>query len=151
MASKEDLKRRLFNKVIKTDDCWLWTGSKNRWGYGNISVRENGKEKVYAVHRLVLQLEEIIIPENMVVDHLCRVRNCVNPKHLEIVTQRENILRSLQFRPKHINNYNSRKTMCKYGHLYTEDNIYICPKGKRECKICRKDAVTKYRLSRVSI
>jgi len=81
--------------------CWVWTGSTNRSerrqaldghpGYGQIQI---GQRKVL-VHRYLYETSVEVIPEGLVLDHLCRVTRCVRPDHLEPVTQRENLLRGL--------------------------------------------------------
>lgn len=70
--------------------CWLWTRSKSPDGYGWASL----KNKTYQAHRLVYRLVIGEPPEGTVLDHLCRVRHCVNPAHLECVSPIENLLRS---------------------------------------------------------
>lgn len=75
------------------------------------------------------------IPEGLDLDHLCRVRQCVNPDHLEPVTARENLMRS----PLTQASINSAKTHCKRGHEFTPDNTRIFPKsGSRCCKTCER-------------
>ena len=81
---------RFFAKVRKTDDgCWLWTANADRDGYGMVTIQS---KKQYA-HRAAYQSFRGPIPAGMTLDHTCRVRNCVNPEHLEAVTHRENVLR----------------------------------------------------------
>ena len=77
---------RIMAKVDKTETCWLWTGALAPNGYG---VGWNG-ERTRQAHRLVYELLVGPIPEGKHLDHLCCVRNCVNPDHLEPVTQAEN-------------------------------------------------------------
>lgn len=81
--------QRFLAKVEKTPTCWLWHGGKSTDGYGRFSL--NGR-KVQA-HRYSYEMHIDPIPEDMQLDHLCRVRHCVRPKHLEPVTPQENILR----------------------------------------------------------
>lgn len=85
-------KKRLFwDKVDKTSTCWLWTGAMNK-GYGVFNTGNGTKE----VHRIAYQMLVGSIPSGLVIDHLCRVRNCINPDHLEVVTNRENVSRGFQ-------------------------------------------------------
>ena len=119
---------RFWSKVEKTDTCWLWTASKNHNGYGIFDI--NGKTQ--RAHRLSYELYKGKIPDGLQIDHLCRVRHCVNPDHLEAVTRKENILRGICFSA-----INKRKTHCYKGHEFTKDNTYINPSGSRRCIICR--------------
>jgi hypothetical protein len=84
----------LMKKIIKTESCWLWTGLKGYNGYGR--VRWNGRE-VY-VHRLIYEQLKTSIPSNLFCDHICKVRECCNPEHIDIVTQKENNNRSMRKR-----------------------------------------------------
>jgi hypothetical protein len=116
---------RFWSKVDKTDSCWLWTGALHDLGYARFSV---GGLRVY-VHRYSYELANGQIPEGLTIDHLCRVRHCVNPDHLEAVTHRENLRRS----PIQPTTVNARKTRCPYGHLYSGRD----KRGWRECRTCR--------------
>jgi hypothetical protein len=87
------LYERFVEKVEKTDTCWNWTGSTDR-GYGKIGLRR-GVAPLYA-HRVSYEFHVGPIPAGLQLDHLCRNRSCVNPAHLEPVTQRENLARGRQ-------------------------------------------------------
>jgi len=115
--------------------CWLWTGAISETGYGVLTVRYKRK---YA-HRIAYEYEFGEIPDGLVIDHLCSVRNCVNPAHLEATTQGDNLRRSDATLPS----VNSRKTHCPHGHQYTDANTYYS-RGKsggqtRKCKACTID------------
>ena len=131
---------RFWPKVNKTDTCWLWTGSIKEKGYGRFFLN---KRKVPA-HRVAYELVKGPIPEGLQIDHLCRVRHCVNPDHLEAVTCRTNILRG-----EGVAAQQHRKTHCKRGHPFTSDNTEIVKKnGKpmgRRCIICRKQYYRNYK------
>ena len=74
------------------------------------------------------------VPKGLQLDHLCRVRDCVNPYHLEAVTQQENILRGESASAKH-----ARKTHCINGHPLSGDNLYLRPdRGDRAGRACRE-------------
>lgn len=83
-------KERFLSKIEKTDSCWIWKGTINPdSGYGRFVVN---KKNLYA-HRYSYELFNEEIAEKMVIDHLCRNVACVNPSHLEAVTNRENGIR----------------------------------------------------------
>ncbi len=126
---------RFWTKVDKTGTCWLWTGAKKATGYG--VFRKHADQNPRPAHRLAY--EELIgpVPEGLELDHLCRVRACVNPAHLEPVTGRVNILRG--FSPPA---QNARKTECINGHPLIPENLYL--HGQRKCKTCHKAAVGRY-------
>jgi len=85
---------RFWDRVEKTDTCWLWTGSKTQGGYGQLSV----DGVCVGAHRIAYRLLIGPYPAGYHIDHLCRVRNCVNPDHLEAVTVAENLRRSMPYR-----------------------------------------------------
>ena len=122
---------RIFRKVDKTTSaCWLWLGGKNAYGYGRVSVGG----RMHQPHRIVYEIMVGEIPEGKEIDHLCRIRNCVNPAHLEVVTHRENVRRGI--------NQNKRKTHCMRGHELSGDNVIWRERPNRAisrlCRICRK-------------
>ena len=126
------LETRFWEKVEKTEDCWLWKGAIQNKGYGQIRV---GKKIKYA-HRISYELIKESIPEGMTIDHLCFVTNCVNPLHLEVVTMSENIKRSRG---------RIKKTHCKNGHLLSEENTYKSDTNRNVCIIChRLDRLSRY-------
>jgi hypothetical protein len=137
---------RLWSRVEKTESCWLWRGYVRPDGYGTISAGapEPGvRGRPRLVHRVAYALTEGAIPEGLTLDHLCGVRNCVNPEHLEPVTMRENLLRGDTFQAK-----NAAKTHCPQGHPYDEENTYLTGRG-RACRICRRAAAQRYEAKRI--
>ena len=105
----------------------MWTGSVNTLGYARLRVGET----MVAAQRLAYEALVGPVPKGMVLDHLCRVRHCVNPAHLEPVTQRENALRSGM-----PNAALSKRTHCTRGHAFDEANTYYRPDGGRRCRKC---------------
>lgn len=118
---------RFEQNIEKDPSCWNWQGTITSHGYGLYSKR-------YA-HRLSYEHYVGPIPDGLQIDHLCRNHACVNPAHLEPVTQRTNILRGISPMAE-----NSRKTHCNHGHEFTPENTYIRPDGGgRQCKQCAHD------------
>lgn len=113
--------------------CWLWTGSIDRDGYGQ--ARHMGV--VRRAHRILYEAERGPIPSGLVLDHKCRNPGCVNPDHLQPVTQGENLRRS----PVTLNGVNAAKTHCKYGHPFDAVDSY----GRRLCSTCRSEIQARYR------
>lgn len=111
--------------VIRTDYCWMWTGA-HADGYGVMSLLERGRS-AYRAHRLSWEIEhERFVPDGLMLDHTCGVRDCVRPSHLEPVTAAGNTQRALW------------RTQCSRGHDMTDlDNVYTHTwRNGRECKTC---------------
>ena len=126
------LDKSFWDRVEKTTNCWNWTGALNTDGYGQIKI----KQKYYQVHRLSYENSKGKIPVGLQIDHLCRNRKCVNPDHLEVVTIKENVMRSNGFPAQ-----NSRKTRCPQGHEYSKENTGISKLHNftaRYCKACKR-------------
>ena len=120
---------RIASLIEVTDTCWIWRGTVRPNGYGR--VKHQGV--LYLAHRLVYESLIGPIPDGLQLDHLCRVRHCVRPTHLEPVTASENLRRS-PIAPAGIN---ARKTHCVHGHEFTEENTYVDREGYRNCRTCR--------------
>lgn len=119
---------QFWTRVDKTETCWLWTASKTTAGYGNLTL--DGKQD-YA-HRVSYRLMVGPIPAGLHVDHLCRVRHCVNPEHLEVVTHAENVRRGLA-------PFGVIRTECKRGHDITNPaNVRVTAKGSKQCLVCHQ-------------
>lgn len=103
-------------RICETTGCWLWIGGTNSTGYGCFRIGRSKK----SAH--VVSYEHFVgpKPEGLELDHLCRVRNCVNPEHLEPVTHAENIRRS----PLHPSALLRARMHCPQGHPYSGDNLY---------------------------
>jgi len=108
--------------------CWVWQGATHSGGYG--SVRRPGGP-VESTHRVLYKETVGVIPAGLHLDHLCRVRACCNPDHLEPVTPRENILRGVGQGALH-----AAKTHCLRGHPFSGDNLFYARAGGRLCRKC---------------
>lgn len=131
-------------KVVKDESgCWLWTGYTDRDGYGHFGVWDGSKKDDWPAHRWLYQHVNGPIPEGLNLDHLCRVRNCVNPAHLEPVTNAENIRRGMVGVVRGAQQ--RAKTHCPQGHPYDEANtiFYGGAKRYRRCRAC--EAIRKKR------
>ncbi len=115
--------------------CWLWIGSVQvRGGYGRTADPRGDQGKRVLAHRLSYELTVGPIPPGKTLDHLCRVTRCVNPAHLEPVTDVENVLRGEGAPAK-----NARKVSCKYGHPLDSSNTIERADGNRECRSCSRE------------
>jgi len=126
------LERFIAKVEVQSPGCWIWTGAKTAKGYGHIKV--DGAVK--GAHRVAWTLLVGGIPAGHEMDHLCRVPSCVNPDHLEPVSNRINIARSSAGTLSKA--FFSKITRCAHGHEYTEENTEIRPNGTRACCACRK-------------
>lgn len=120
------LPERIADKIVPEPNsgCWLWTGCGTPSGYG--SAYWSGR--LNRAHRLIYEILRGPIPEGLQIDHLCRVRCCVNPDHLEPVTHLENVRRGSR----------ATKTHCIRGHLLSGKNLRNCKNGWRRCRTCRQ-------------
>jgi hypothetical protein len=125
------LEKRLAMYAHRPDKCWEWEGGTDPGGYGESSRLVDGRVVRFKTHRRAYELLVGPIPEGLVIDHLCRNRRCMNPRHLEPVTHQINILRG--YGPPADN---ARLTHCKRGHPLDGSNLMKNPKA-RECRICR--------------
>lgn len=123
------LEERLRQNSDRTGDCWLWTGVLNHSGYAEVDQR--GRYLGMA-HRISYEMHVGPIPDGLTLDHLCRVRHCINPAHLEPVTRGENSLRGVGWAGQH-----ARQEACKRGHPFDEQNTYRWRTG-RICRECRR-------------
>ena len=122
---------RFWPKVRKTNGCWLWVAALNDHGYG---IFRSSTGRNVRAHRWAYEALVGPIPDGMEIDHLCRMRSCVNPDHLEAVTHQQNTQRSLPGGRR----WRRDLTHCPQGHAYDEGNTYW-HRGKRSCRTCQKD------------
>ena len=114
---------RFFDKVQEVESgCWEWSAAVVNKGYGKFNERKG--RAVYA-HRWCYEFMVGPIPDGLQLDHLCRNTICVNPDHLDPVTNRVNTLRG-----------NKVQNTCLRGHTFTPENTYIRPNGRRTCRAC---------------
>lgn len=143
--------KRFWDKVDRRgdDECWPWLGRLNADGYGEFDI----SDRHMGAHRVAYKLIKGSLPDfanGIELDHLCRRRDCVNPRHLQPVTHQENCARGVvgeAARRRQI-----VKTHCPYGHEYTPENTYTDPKlynqrstPSRHCRICRAAVRRKWR------
>lgn len=131
----ERLPPRFWAKIEVIDGHWIWMGARSgahgkprdmQYGYFNVGG------KILRAGRVAYTALVGPIPDGLELDHLCRIRPCVNPACLEPVTTRENCLRG-----ESPASHQARQTHCKYGHEFTPGNTYNY-RGKRYCKACNR-------------
>lgn len=113
---------------FERQSCWDCLNTKAGNGYFQVQL----DNKVVRAHRMSYEMFVGDIPEGLVIDHLCRNPACVNPDHLEVVTNKENILRGVGLTAQ-----NSKKTHCLRGHPYDAANTRVGKKG-RDCRACHR-------------
>ena len=135
----KDLNDVMAQCVVDDTGCWLWTRSLTPAGYAQARYRGSATP----VHRISYELEHGAIPVGMVVDHICRVRRCANPKHLRLLTRGQNVMADGSLSP-------SRKwadrTHCSRGHEFTPENTKrYRNKSGRVCITCKREDQRKNR------
>lgn len=110
--------------ALADNGCWEWRGGQTHNGYGHVRGSD-GKTKL--THRVTFEHVNGPVPDGFYIDHLCRVRHCVNPDHMEVVTTQENTARAV--RPV--------KTHCKHGHELTPENTIVrSASGRNDFRVC---------------
>jgi hypothetical protein len=136
-------------EVRSPNECWPWTGSLNKHGYGIFKA-----DGVQAAHVWIWQHVKGPVPKGYHVDHECHNndpdcdsssgtcphRACANLRHLDAVPAGDNVRRGRGF-----SGLNARKTHCKNEHEFTPDNTYVFGDGCRSCRTCRNAATARYR------
>lgn len=132
----QELQERIRNdSEVDENGCWIWKRSKSKRGYGwsYIGSRLGGTRRTVQAHRLSYMAFKGDIPVDLVIDHLCRVHACVNPEHLEAVTQLENVRRG------ELASLHRDRTHCPRGHEYSDSNTRRYTYGRhtqRKCITC---------------
>jgi hypothetical protein len=136
-----------YNEILKSR-CWIWMGAIATWGYGQFHVYGSGKARVRtSAHRYSFEIHKEKIRKGFTPDHLCKNTTCVNPDHMEVVLERENIYRS-----NCLGAINRRKVFCKNGHFFDKDNTLVQfdaghPRGHRRCRMCEAERYKRNRLA----
>lgn len=124
---KSEHRSKILARINFTETCWLWTGSIRPNGYGKLTT----PDATLSAHRAVYEMVRGPIPPGLDLDHLCRVRHCVNPAHLEPVTRRENLLRGATIPAAH-----ASREQCRKGHPL---DGFKRTEGARYCKTCHRE------------
>ncbi len=133
---RERILARFMAKVNKTETCWLWTACVGADGYGYFWVGGRPTGRMESAHRISYGLFVGEIPNGLQIDHLCRVRECVRPDHMEVVTSYENWLRGEQEGAS-----SARTGICKHGH----SNWTRLTSGRLRCVECHRIRARVYR------
>lgn len=143
MRSKISTSLRFWTKVYADPSgCWLWIAAISSRGYGQFT---DSLAKQVSAHRFAYELMVGPIPEGLTIDHLCRVRHCVNPAHMEPVPCGINVKRGIG-----LTAINATKTHCKHGHPFDEANTYHYRYKHgigRACRICNRAAQKRFATS----
>lgn len=131
-------------KIEKSKSCWLWLGTIDAKGYAiNPPLPLKKKYKTGRCHRISFMLAGKKIPPGRVIDHVCKIRCCVNPHHLRAVTVAQNS----NFNSDGITAKNMAKTHCVRGHEFIGNNFRIrMDSGARVCRLCANETMRKRRL-----
>lgn len=116
---------RFMEKVEQTPECWYWVGALADNGYGNFW---DGARQEKAHRWSYVNIGGGTIPEGMVIDHICRVRDCVRPDHLRVMTRGDNVRIGEK----------ANRTHCPLGHVYNDENTYYRSTGSRVCRACAR-------------
>lgn len=121
--SWSDLPAFIEDKIMPEPNtgCWIWLGTQTTPGYGKISIGR----KESSAHRLLFLCFNGLIPRGKVVDHICENKWCVNPEHLEAVTQGENVRR-----------FFAKRHFCKNGHDLRAKGIRLVSGRIKMCVVC---------------
>ena len=128
--------------------CWEWTGTLAGDGYGRVPSGKRGVS--IPAHRLAYEYANGPIPEGLQIDHLCRIKRCINPDHLEAVTPSINVLRglvpitaSIHMKALRAKQIAIPRTHCPRGHELIGENVIVERQHRdgtltRKCRECRR-------------
>lgn len=125
------------SKIVFQGECWIWTGSKTKEGYGQVHIGGKRGPTVEA-HIVSYRIYVGKVPSGLELDHGCRNRPCINPSHVEPVTHAENMARGIH----------AVKTHCVAGHEFNESNTYQY-RGRRLCRLCAQRRLTEHKQRRL--
>lgn len=145
----EEWRRRIARwSALRADGCVEWTGKCDRDGYGAFRYTTEGKQRYTGAHRAAWLAYKGNIPPRLVIDHLCRNRACVNVEHMELVTTRENVIRSdhsgkkgRSGKPRDAMLHSCSRHGREDGYEYLTKSGYIA----WTCRICRRARLARYR------
>jgi hypothetical protein len=123
----QPIEERFLNYVEKTEDCWLWTGNRDRKGYGRFTTTQSTSDRA---HRVAYRLWVGPIPDGHELHHTCKNRACVRPDHLRP-----------EFGTDHARHHRRERpllTHCKRGHAFTPENTRLNGQGNRVCRTCER-------------
>ena len=136
-----------FIKISQGGDCWDWIGAKNSDGYG-MFLFSNGlvrARRQFRAHRVSYSIFKGELSKDLVIDHICRNKSCVNPDHLREVTNKVNIIEN----SSSIAALHKAKNFCSNGHEYTiENTFYRSNASHRNCKQCNRNNANNYYLKK---
>lgn len=124
---------RFWIKVDMSEDCWIWTASRNARGYGSFGI----EGRTFLAHRVSFEMHHRALEPGEHVDHLCGVTSCVNPAHLDACSPEENLRRQIAA-GRHrsiLAERNAAKRACPRGHAYDT----VRRDGYRRCSQCHRD------------
>lgn len=127
----QKVKQRFFEKVVRTKSCWHWTASLSKDGYGKFKMAY----EVIGAHRVSWVIYNGPIKNKLFVLHKCNVRKCVNPKHLYLGTDKDNVRDAMKC-GSHSAAKKKLRTHCMRGHPLSGTNLVLSG-VKRICRNCR--------------
>lgn len=138
-----DQEARFWSLVVVEPEtsCWRWLGALGTGGYGRFHVGGTQRQ----AHRVMYEHANGPVPPSLVIDHLCRKRDCMNPAHMEPVTRGENVLRGEGYTAR-----KARQTECDKGHPLTPDNTISQGRGHRRCRTCANAHAKARRVNRIA-